>query len=707
MELLEGETLRERLGRGPLPLPEVLEVARQIVRGLAAAHEKGITHRDLKPANLFLTKGGHVKILDFGLAKQEGPQPLRHEDETADVPTAPGAVMGTLGYMSPEQARGLEADARSDLFALGTVVYEMLAGRKAFRGDTVSDALVALLTRDPDPLPEEVPAGVERVVMRCLDKRPEGRFQSADELAAALERTTEPSPSASRAVGAPPPDPRWRRSHWGLLGAALLLLLGTVLTFDLGGLRSKWFAPKPATPARSIAVLPFVDPSGDREQEYFSDGLTEELIGLLTQVGDLHVAGRTSSFAFKGRDAELAEIGRVLNVATVLEGSVRRSGDRLRVSARLVSVDDGFQLWAESYDRTVTDVFAVQDEIAGAVVAALKIKLLPGVGPSSPDHRTSNPEAYTQYLLGRQFHNRGSRENWRRAIEAYESAIRLDPTYAAAYARLALTEIFMASYAETAAEAVEREQRGRVAAERAIELDPALAQGYSMRGYIRGTGLPLDWAGAQADFEKALALDPGDADTHVSFSLFLANVGRMSEAIAEAKRAADLDPLSARAWRNLGNYLNVTGDSVGARKALDRALEINPDDFMTHLAIGWTLLREGDPKAALAKFSRGPEADRLTGTAMAEHALGDARASQRALDELIAKHPHFAPFQIASVYAWRGQKDEAFEWLDRAYLIRDPGLTTLKAVPFFDGLVSDSRYQDLLRRMNLPADRTP
>ncbi|HYV66037.1 MAG TPA: protein kinase, partial [Myxococcales bacterium] len=383
-ELLQGETLAARLSRGPpLGAARCLELAREIARGLRAAHEKGIVHRDVKPENLFLTASGPLKILDFGLAKRI---PLGAAADGRSSLSLPGMMLGTVGYMSPEQVRGEPVDARSDVFSFGAVLYEMLSGRRAFGGSPV-EAMAATLHADPPPLEAtEAPPALAEVAQRCLQRDAGQRFPSARELCEDLEGVVLDPVSAAPRLSAPRDG---RRS------------LAVPPFRELGGAGESAAARAP-----SIAVLPLHNLSADREQEYFSDGLAEELLNLLAKVPGLKVAARTSAFSFKGRDVDVRAIGERLGVATVLEGSVRKSGDRIRISAQLINAADGYHLWSETYDRKLTDVFAVQDEIAGAVVAALKLKLL--APPSSKGRMTANSEAHNQYLLGRQFFIRGN-----------------------------------------------------------------------------------------------------------------------------------------------------------------------------------------------------------------------------------------------------------------------------------------------------------
>ena len=702
MELLEGTTLRDRLDR-PIPTKQAVDYALQIAKGLSAAHEKGIVHRDLKPENIFVTRGGHLKLLDFGLAKRAVQERTRDETSapTESKHTEPGAVVGTVAYMSPEQVRGLPVDHRSDIFSFGTILYELLSGKKAFKRDSASETMAAIMRDEPPELSESgrsVPPSLDHIVKHCLEKSREERFQSAKDIVFALSEASAPvTASGSRETAVPRVS---RKNSLVFVAAGILVLLGIGAAVLLN---RRPGAERPAASAGpSIAVLPFTNLSDDKNQEYFSDGLSEELRELLTKVRELRVVGRTSSFAFRGKNQDLASIGQRLHVATVLEGSVRRAGDQLRVSTQLVNVADGYQIWAETYDRKMADVFAVQDEIAEAVVGALKVKLLPQKTPAASQHRTSNAEAYNQYLLGRQFSNRQNIDGFRRAAGAYQKAIELDPGYAAAYADLAIAE-FEISDRETGAAQAEGRQKALAAAGKSIALDQDLAEGYSARGFLR-SWITWDWAGAQSDFERALSLDPGDSNTLVNHSLLLAVVARLPEAVAATRKATALDPLSASAWHRLGTHLNASGQLPEARQAFLRALEINPEKELAHFDFAVTSLLGRDPKAALAEFQREPvDSLRLAGVAMAEHDLGHATESQLALEQLIATEASAGAYQVAVAYAWRGEQDKALEWLDRAFAQRDAGLSYVKSDPLLGKLHGDPRYAAMLKKMNLPA----
>lgn len=703
-ELLEGETLRGKLDAGPIPEKQVVDYGLQIARGLSAAHEKGIVHRDLKPENLFVTKDGHLKILDFGLAKKVEAVPP-HEQTSAPTGsghTEPGTVMGTMGYMSPEQVRGLPVDHRSDIFSFGAILFELLSGKKAFKKDTTSDTIAAILIQEAPELSgsgRNISPALDHIVRHCLKKDRDNRFQSAKDIAFALQEiasgasSSVPRATAVRASG--------RNALFIGMAAAAALLAAAVLLLRHRNPPASAPAAAPASAGPSIAVLPFTNLSSDKDQEYFSDGLAEELMSLLTKVKEVRVAGRTSSFSFKGKTDDIATIGQKLHVATVLEGSVRRAGDQLRVSTQLVNVADGYQIWAETYARNASDIFAVQGEIAAAVVAALRVKLRPEEQPASA-HRTSNPEAYNHYLLGRQFYARGSLPNRRRALEEYQKAIALDAGYAAAWAEVSVAEGYLADYMENAAEVAKKKQAALDAAERAIALNPQMADGYAARGYHRLL-IAWDWSGAKIDLERALSLNPGDARTQVRYGSVLASLGRLPEAIAAMRKATEVDPLSAPAWENLGFFLCANGQLAEGRKALTRALEISPEHAFAHFHVGVTALLEGNPTGALPEFEKAGDILRQTGVAIAEYDLGHVKESQQLLDELVTKFAHDALYQIANVYAWRGEKDKAFEWLDRAYAEHDAGLASLVYDPLVARLRGDPRHAALLKKLNLAA----
>jgi len=458
--------------------------------------------------------------------------------------------------------------------------------------------------------------------------------------------------------------------------------------------------PPAASP--SVAVLPFADMSPQHDQEYFADGIAEEILNSLAQVEGLHVAGRTSSFSFKGRNARIEDIGRALHVANVLEGSVRRAGNRVRITAQIVNAVDGYHLWSRTFDRELKDVFAVQDEVAGAVVEALRVKLLPGRAPTAKWTKTGNPEVYNQYLLGKEFRRRGSLEGYQRALAAYEKALALEPGYAPAWAGMSAAIVNIEDLGDDPHP--DQRQRAAAAAERAIGLAPDLAEGYYARALVRKDFL-ADWAGALADVERALELSPNHAWAEMVRSQALGVLGRRKEAIAAARRATGLEPLDAWVWAFLGWAYEKNDEPDRAREALTRSLEISPEHEPARSTLAENLLRAGRPKEALAVIQpmrRGP--GRLFFEALAQHDLGNDGESQAALEALIAKHAGGWPCQIAEICAWRGERDRAFEWLERAQVQRDPGLQDTKDSRYLRRLHDDPRWKPFLRKMNLPVD---
>jgi TolB-like protein/Tfp pilus assembly protein PilF len=458
-------------------------------------------------------------------------------------------------------------------------------------------------------------------------------------------------------------------------------------------------APRPI-PDKSIAVLPFADMSAQKDQEYFSDGLAEALIDLLTQVRDLQVAARTSSFSFKGKSDDIASIAEKLRVAHILEGSVRKAGSTIRVTAHLIRADDGYHLWSKTYDRDIEDIFKVQDEIADIVFEALKAKLLPPEGVVNP-HRTSNTEAYEHYLLAKYFYNRGAIHDSEAAATALQQALTLDPNYASAYALLAVNISQRIATGGDRAR-VNREQ-ATAAAEKAVTLAPGLADAYSARSYIRTT-LQWDWSGAQTDIEKALKLDPRSDGTQRRYAVLLASVDRLPEAIAAVLEATKIEPLDVNAWILLGWFYYAAGQFSPAHRALSHALDLNPQSTLAILILAQIELAAGKTTEAQEINGRQQiEQWRWCILVIIEHRLGHAHESERILNELIEKYGQSSPNLIAIAYAWRGEMDLTFEWLERAYRQRDPPLGLIQFhIGILSGLSSDPRYKVLLRKMNFP-----
>jgi TolB-like protein len=502
---------------------------------------------------------------------------------------------------------------------------------------------------------------------------------------------------ASSTVAAPArQSPPASRSFLPWIVIGLLILATGYFVVD------KFLLSRHASPAgdavsdKSIAVLPFADMSEKKDQEFFSDGLAEELIEELGRTPGLKVIARTSSFSFRGKSDDIATIAAKLKVANILEGSVRRSGDQLRVSTQLIRADSGQPIWSETFEREFKDVFKIQDEIAAAVVSALKVQLTGGAA-AIRGHGTTNPDAYNAFLLGRQLHSQNTVAAWRQAIEAYQKAISLDPRYADAYAGLAMSEYFLSDATGDAALDKSAEQQ----ALRAIDIDPKLAAGYSVRGFLRAN-LHFDWAGAQADDRQALTLEPSDSRVLTRYANNLTFVGRLDEAVATYRKASEQDPLADAPWDNLGIALTAIGNTAAAYDAFRHALAIRSTPA-TNYDLASLQLIDGKAREALATSKAIVNNDfRNAGVAMAQHTLGDAKASQQALDQLIATDATDAAYQIAEVYAWRGEKDQAFEWLERAYRQLDGGLQSTKIDPLLASLRTDPRYAALLRKLNFP-----
>ena len=718
MEYVNGQALMKWCSRKALGVEERLTLFLQILDAVKYAHEKHIIHRDLKPSNIFVTESGQVRLLDFGVAKM-----LQEDADEPQLSRIYGQAL-TPDYASPESLSGTAVDARSDVYSLGVVLYELLTGTRPYRLSShasLAGLRHAVTTADvkkpstqltpqgsmsraasPDRLARKLRGDLDALVLKALAKEPSERYDSAASMAEDLQRYLRREPVKARLTPVTHRVGKFLRRNAAMAWLIALSIVAVVVAVGVDRLireENSTDAVAPAAfapPMRSVAVLPFVDMSENKDQGYFSDGLAEELLDLLAKTPGLLVIARTSSFSFKGKADDIPTIAKKLNVANILEGSVRKAGNRLRITTRLIRANTAQQLWYESYDRELKDVFDVQDEIAGAVAAHLKLTL----APMSQDaaRRTSNTEAYNQYLLGQQAFNRGNLDGYRLAIEAYHRAIALDPHYVAPYEGLTAAEFFVADQTGDTA----GYRRAEEAADKAVELGPEDASSYAARGFIR-YALQWDWPGAQADFEKAIALDPGDARCLQRYGELLATEGRLTEAIATTRKAIELDPLSHSAWQTLTSYLISIRDFAAAREASRRALEISPQSDFSLNDLGTLQLLEGRPKEALETFRKiDNEGFRLSSIAMAEHTLGHAKESQQALEQVIAQHATEAAFQIAEIYAWRGEKDQAFAWLERAYRQRDGGLSDIKTDPPLAGLRNDPRYTAFLQKMNLP-----
>ena len=704
-ELLEGESLKERIERGALAAPEALSIAMQIARGLAVAHEKGIVHRDLKPANVFLTKHGAVKILDFGLAKLVEGVAVGDADTLTHAPTGAtefGRVLGTVAYMAPEQARGLPVDQRADVFAFGVVLYEMVAGERPFRGETATDTVAAILKEEPPALPASVPADLVAVIKKCLAKEPEKRYSSGSEVLSALaavqpEGAAPVMLSLMRSIG---------RRPWFATANVVVALAVLGLVLNVGGLRERLLG-RAGGGGRTIrmAVLPFTNLSSDLEQEYLSDGLTQEMIA---QLGRLHpetlsVIARTSVMRYKKTDTPIDRIGRELGVDYVLEGSEQREGGRVRITAELVKVHGQTQLWAETYERELSGILALQSDVARNVAEALALKLLPAEQTRLATTHTVNPEAYEAYLKGMQCSYKLTPQDLGAALEYFELALKKDPNYAPAYAGVSFMWLDRQQAGYTAPR--EAGPKAKAAALKAIELDRTLGEGHAALAAFDYL-YEWDWAGAEAEFKRAIELNPNFPDVRSIHSHYLMIMKRPEEAMAEIQRALQLDPLNELVHLHHAFLLESTGRFDDSIVECRNMLTTSPRNPGAHEGLSISLFRKAKYEESLAEMKAVYAGDREMDEALTQGYAqsGYGGAMSRAADLLVARRrtTYVLPNDVASLYAIAGEKVQALEWLERGFEERDPNMPYLDLYPEFESLRSAPRFQALLRRMNLP-----
>ncbi len=695
-ELLEGETLRSRLKRGAIEWREAAEIGREIAEGLAAAHFKGIIHRDLKPENIFLTRHGQVKILDFGLARWS-PVKSSSNDTSTLTETQPGVVMGTVGYMSPEQVRGEAAEAPSDMFSLGCVLYEVVAGRRAFARQTPVQTMTAILEQEPPPLVESgkrIPQELDRLIGRCLMKNPAERIQSARDLSLALKELA----TGATTLGS---QERSRVLRWAVLWMVTAL---AVLLCAAGF----YFFYRPSKPVPSLAVLPFVNASGNRDMEYLSDGITDSLINSLSQLPNLAVMSRNSVFRYKGQ-ADAQAVGRALNVQSVLTGRVVQLGDSLSISTELVDVRDNRHIWGEQYDRKVADILDVQVEISTEISDRLRLKLSGEDKKRLVKRYTQNSEAYQLYLRGRYYWYKKTPDGFDKGIEYFQKATQVDPNYAPAYAGLAELYNNLSNYNFALLAPNEAGTKAQAAAEKALQIDDTLGAAHSSLA-ITEYQWGWDWANAEKEFRRAIELDPTASTTFHWYSHLLMTLGRVDDSIRVGRRAVKVEPTDLGNNAHQGWYYLWTREYARAVEPLKQAIEMDPSFPVGQWYLGLAYEQQGEFQKAIAQFQNCVRitAGRPSMLALLGHAYAAANRKSEAkvvLKQLseIEKEKYVPSYPVATIYTALGDKEQAMARLERAYNERDSWMDYLGLDPRLDSLRSDTRFATLLRRMNLKA----
>jgi serine/threonine protein kinase/Tfp pilus assembly protein PilF len=700
MEFVVGETLGQKINGAALPEKEVLGLGAQIADALDEAQEHGIVHRDLKPGNIMVTAKGRVKVLDFGLARllQRAAAP-----GTPETLSETQSASGTLPYMAPEQLRGESLDPRSDIFSLGAVLYEMSTGQRPFPETVPARLTEAIQHHAPVPpraLHPRLSPELERILLKCLEKSPDLRYQSAKELSVDLRRLGAPASVPSSHAQAIPKKSK-RSLRIVVCAVVAVVVVAALAAFYVGGWRERLFSAN-APKIHSLAVLPLANLSKDPEQEYFVEGMADELITELAQISGLRVISRTSTMRYLRNPKPLPQIAKELDVDAVIEGSVERSGDQVRITAQLINARTDTHLWAHSYQRDLRDVLAMQSEVARAIAGEIQVQLTPQERERFDHSRPVNPAAHEAYLRGLYHWNFHTGEELQKAIAEYQRALQIDPEYALAYVGLA--NVYNVLPFNGDAEPRTVFPKARQAAEKAVALDPRLSEAHSALAIVLSR---YDWdrAAAEREFKLAIALSPNDSWAPSLYAEMLSLQSRHAEAAAQTSRARELDPISGPVLLQYSRAFFYARQYERSVQAFRQSLEVNPQFWPLHLFLGETYQEMGNYPEALAELrkAQGPTQEASAAIGRVYAISGQTAEAQRVLADLLlrAKSGYLPGAHIAGVYASLGDKNKAFEWLEEAYATRDSQLEFLGVQPFYDPLRSDPRFADLLRRIHL------